>query len=58
MDLCEYSEECKNRDTYKCDNCECNKNNFEAIEKEEKKSNIYKSNPRKYYKYKNNYDPM
>lgn len=56
MDYCEYYEECKNRESPKCTNCEYNKNNFEAIERDENKSDIYK-HPGKYYRYSNHYEP-
>lgn len=56
MDYCEYYEECKNRESPKCVNCEYNKNNFEAIERDENKSDIYK-HPEKYYRYSNHYEP-
>lgn len=57
MEYCEYLEECKNKNSPKCNNCEYNKNNFEAIERDELKGSIYKPNPKKYYKYANHYEP-
>ena len=56
VDYCEYYEECKNRESPKCVNCEYNKNNLEAIERDENKSDIYK-HPGKYYRYSNHYEP-
>lgn len=58
MEYCENYEECRNKDSYKCDTCEYNKNNFEQVEKEGYQGEAHDRKNKKYYKYGNHYDPV
>lgn len=58
MEYCENYEDCRNKESSKCINCECNKNNFEEIKKYENTNEIYKKNPKRFYRFVNNYNPQ
>lgn len=55
-DLCEYYEECRNKDnSLKCDKCEHNPENFAEIDKGEVETN---RKTKYFYRFKDNYDPI
>lgn len=58
MEQCEYMDECRNAgNDLKCSKCERNPANFEKLERDDQTPVIY-PNPRKFYIFRDNYDPQ
>jgi len=55
---CEYFEECRNANNeLKCGKCEHNPENWQKMEQEENTNPCYK-NPKKFYIFRDNYEPQ
>lgn len=58
MEYCENYEDCRNKDSCKCDTCECNKNNYEKIEVEGYQGEVHDRKNKRFYIFSNHYDPL
>lgn len=56
---CEYLDDCRNANNdIKCSKCEHNPNNWQKIEKDDNAPTAYKPSGKKFYIFRDNYEPL